>query len=57
MTRETRTENLDANVELTDSELNAVTGGTPKETKTPPEKKAIEIQDFSFGVTMPVTTS
>jgi bacteriocin-like protein len=59
MTKETRTENLGTNAELTDNELDSVTGGTSKETKTPPKTgtKAIEIQDYGFGVSMPVTTS
>ena len=59
MTKETRTENLGTDAQLTDNELDSVAGGTPKETKTPPktETKAIEIDDYGFGVSMPVTTS
>jgi hypothetical protein len=45
--------------ELTDEQLDNVSAGTPpKETSKPTSpQKAIEIQDYGFGVTMPVTTS
>jgi bacteriocin-like protein len=35
--------------ELTETELNAVSGGS--------DHKAIEIKDYGFGVSMPITTS
>ena len=46
--------------ELTEEQLNQVSAGTPpKETSstTSKPKQAIEIQDYGFGVSMPVTTS
>jgi hypothetical protein len=54
MTKETPKENLGTNAQLTDSELDSVSGGTPKETKTPPKKEAFEIKDWSFDVTNPL---
>jgi hypothetical protein len=39
----------DTSRELTSDELDAVSGGS--------DHKAIEIKDYGFGVSMPVTTS
>ena len=48
----TNMHNSEANLEvceLVDDELDAVSGGS--------DHKAIEIKDYGFGVSMPVTTS
>jgi len=45
--------------ELANEQLDQVSGGTPPKqtTKQTSSQQAIEIQDYGFGVTMPVTTS
>jgi hypothetical protein len=44
--------------ELTDEQLDQVSAGTPpKKTSPPPKSTSFEVEDYGFGVTMPVTTS
>ena len=55
MTEKNRTENLGADPELTDNELDAIAGGdrkTPPTPKLPPPKTPglFEISDYSFDI-------
>lgn len=58
MTEENRTENLGADREFTEDELNGISGGDAKtKTPTPPKTPTtIEIKDFSFGIENPSTS-